>query len=565
MKSLYNFTMGPVRDKRLFKRYRQKTDFSLTIGSAHYRASTVDFSLSGLCIFIEGTPAVTLNSTVSLKIDEMGLDIQANVVWVQRTDANLLVGLQKMSISGLLKYYPLSDILLDLQRSDSTGTLEIRNDPACKQIFLKNGTMVFAASNSEEDRIEEILLRSHKITNDQYYQLASIAEKSGKLQGKVLVEMGYIEPRDLFVAVRHQCEEIILSLFPWEDGHVNFVEGPLPYEIPALKLNAANLIFHGIKRIHKPEYFQSVCPPPDTILYYSEEPINLFQDIQFTEKDQYVFSLIDSKITMSEMLSVSTLGQFMTMKIVSALLSTRMIVPIGKGFVPDKSIVKIIREPRKSIDSAFIEKVEQIFKRLGSMDYYDILGISRKAPQDEVKKAFYRCAKEFHPDRHFGVSSEALKVRLNAIFAFINDAHRVLSDSAERDRYDRTLSGSASKPEINNTEVARVKFQEGRASFRKGLYEEAAVLFGQAVYFDGSVADYHFYLGSAYAKQNKLRESEKAINKALEIDPGNAEYMAKLGELYLTLGFKSRARSTFEKAIKIDPSNKKAQEGLKWA
>jgi curved DNA-binding protein CbpA len=555
--------MSYLHDKRLFKRYKHKADFSLIIEGTSHKASTVDFSLSGLCIFIEGTPAVGLNSTITLNIEGMDLDIEANVVWVQKTDSNLLVGLKKMSISGLLKYYPLSDILLDLQRSDATGTLEIRSDPACKQIFLKNGIMVFAASNSEEDRIEEILLRNGKITNDQYYQLANIAGKTRKLQGKTLVEMGFLEPRDLFISVKHQCEEIVLSLFPWEDGRVAFIEGPLPSEIPTFKLNAANLIFHGIKRINKPEYFQSVSPPLDTIVYYSEEPINLFQDIHFSENDQYVFSLVDSKITVGEMFSISSLGEFPTMKIISALLSTRMIVPIGKGFIPDKNIVKIIREPRKGIDSAFIERVQDIFKRLESMDYYTILGIDRRASQNEVKKAFYKCAKEFHPDRHFGVSSEAIKVKLNAIFAFINDAHRILSDPAERAGYDGNLSGSASKPEIDKVETARVRFQEGKASLRKGLYEDAAMLFGQAVYFDGSAAEYHFCLGTTYAKLHKLRDAEKAINDALEIDPRNAEYVAELGQIYLLLGFRSRAKSTFEKAIKLDPSNRKANECLK--
>ena len=557
--------MGYLQDKRLFKRYKHKADFYLILEGTYYKASTVDFSLSGLCVCIEGFPAVGLHSTIALNIEEMGLDIQGTVVWVQRTDSNLLVGLQKMSISGLLKYYPISDILLDIQRSDSTGILKIGNTTTSKQLYIKNGTMVFAASTHEEDRVEEILLREGKITNDQYYQFAAIAEKTGKRQGSILVEMGYIKPHDLFIAVKHQCEEIILSLFQWEEGRVSFLEGPLPPEIPTLKLSAANLIFHGIKRINKPEYFHSICPPLDTILYYSEEPINLFQDIKLTEKDQYVLSLIDSKLTIKEMVSVSSLGEFPTTKIISALLGTRMIVPIGKGFIPDKTIIKIIKEPPKNVDSAFIALVEDTYKQLESMDYYRILGISCDASQSEVKKAFYRSAKEFHPDRHFGASSEALKVKLNAIFAGISEAYGILSDPAEKDKYDKTLSIKAPKPEINNVESAKAKFQEGRVSLRKGLHEDAEMLFGQAVYFDSSVAEYHFSLGMAYVKQHKLREAEKAVSHALKIAPRNADYVAELGQIYQALGFKSRAKSTFEKAIKLDPANKKAQEGLKPA
>ena len=554
--------MGRFGDRRLFRRYKHKADFYISCEGSYYKASTVDFSLNGLCIFIEGIPSIEVNSAVTLSIEDLDLNIEAIPVWIQKTDSNILVGFRKMTISGLLKHYPLSDVLLDLQRSDATGVLELKDDPVSKQIFIKGGTIVFASSNYEGDRIEEILLRDGKITNDQYYQVAGIPRRDGKSQSKVLVEMGYIKPHDLLAAVKHQCEEIVLSLFQWDEGRVSFIEGELRREVPTLKLSAANLIFNGIKRINKPDYFHSICPPLDTILYYSEDPINLFQEIHFSEKDQYVFSLIDSKITIREMLSVSTEGELQTLKIICALLSTRMIKPIGEGAIPDKSIIKMIREPQTNVDPAFMEKVGNVFGRLESSDYYNILGIGRTASQEEIKKAFYKCAKEFHPDRHFGASSDALKDKLNAIFAAINDANRVLSNPAEKTRYDSTLYVRPPKPETDHREAALAKFQEGKTALKKGRFEDAAVLFGQAVYLDNTVASYHFCLGTAYAKQNKFHEAVTAINTALGIEPLNADYTAELGHLFLRLGFKSRAKSTLEKAVRLDPSNKRAFDGL---
>jgi curved DNA-binding protein CbpA len=554
--------VGYFGDRRLFKRYKCKTDLYVTIAGSRWKASTVDFSLNGLCIFIEGAPGIEVYSRVSLDIEEMGLTIEADVVWVQKTESNLLLGLQKISFSGLLKHFPLSDILLDLQRSDKTGILEIRNGGTSKQIFLKNGTVVSAASNSREDRIEEVLLRDNKITGDQYYQVVRNEGGAANAQARLLVEMGYIKPQDLLAAVKRQAEEIILSLFQWADGLVTFFEGSLPADIVPLKLSAANLIFQGIKSINDPEYFEAVCPTRDTIVYYSEEPINLFQNIQITPKDQYVLSLIDSKVTIGEMLAASSIGEFLTLKIIWALLSTRMIVPIGKGYIPDKNIIKIIREPREDIDTVFLAKVDDVFGSLRSLDYYTVLGVSRRASQDEVKRAFYRCAREFHPDRHFGDSSETMKSKLNAIFAFLNDAYKVLSRPAERAKYDNELTGRP-KPKADRGETAKIRFQEGKSLFVKGRYEEAAVLFAQAVHLDESVAPYHYYLGAAYAKLNKFQDAVKAINKSLAIAPRNADYLAELGRIYLFLGFKGRARSTFEKAIRIDPSHAEAHEGLK--
>jgi curved DNA-binding protein CbpA len=550
-----------VKDRRLFRRYRHKSDFYIIFEGNYLKASTIDFSLSGLCIFIEGMPPLTLNSVIDLKIEDMDLDIQARIVWTKKTESNLIVGLEKMSISGLLKYYPLPDILLDLQRSDGTGILEFRNDPISKKIYIKTGIMVFATSNQEEDRFEEILLRSGKITIDQYYQI-DILKKEGKSLGKVLVELGYLKPKELIEAVKNQAEEIILSLFRWEDGQITFIEGPLTDEAITLKLSAASLIFRGIKRINKPEYFKNICPTMDTILYYSIEPLNLFQDINLSEADRYILSLIDGNLTIKDILSISSQDNFQTMKILCALISTRMIEIKGKGILEDKSIVEIIKEPKIGVDSAFVNKVEDLYKKYQSMDYYSILGIEKWATLNKIRKAYYKTAKEYHPDKHFHLESETIRKKLSAIFSYISDAYKTLSDPEERGKYDQSLKVTIPNTKSDNMEIARLRFQEGKAAFKRGLYTDAAELFGQAVYLDNSVPAYHFYLGLTYEKLKKLRDAEKAISKALKFEPVNADYIAELGHIYLEFGFSTRAKSTFEKALKLDPSNKRAASGL---
>ena len=553
--------MGFFQDRGLFKRYKHKTDFYIIIESNYYKACTVDFSLSGLCIFIEGMNSLTLNSIIDLKIDELDVDIQGRVVWTKKTDGNFLVGIEKVSFHGLLKHYPLTDIFLDMQRSDETGILEFKNGPICKRIFIKNGVVVFATSNQEEDRLEEILLRGDKITIDQYYQSVDVMKKERKSQGRALVELGYLKPKELIWAVRHQAEEIILSLFSWEEGGVMFTEGPLPEEAITLKLSAANLIFQGIKSINKPEYFKNICPTIDTILYYSAEPLNLFQDIKFTEEDKYILSLLDSTLTLKDIFSVSSIGEFKTMKIICAMISIRMVETKGEKILKNHNIAKIIKEPLKDVDSAFVEEVEDLYKRCQSLDYYSLLGIEKSATQDQIRKAYYITAKEFHPDRHFYSRSETLKSKLNIILSYITEAYKTLTVSNLKEQYDKSLKVTTPRT-TSKSETARLRFQEGREAFKKKQFPDAVELFGQAVYLDKSVADYHFYLGLAYGKQKKFHDAEKSIRTALSYDSFNTDYLVELGHIYLEIGFKLRAKSTFEKASKLDPSNKKAREGL---
>src|SRR5260370_16598168 len=63
-------------------------------------------------------------------------------------------------------------------------------------------------------------------------------------------------------------------------------------------------------------------------------------------------------------------------------------------------------------------------------DYYEVLGISRNASDDELKKAFRRLAKQYHPDTNKEQGAEAL-------FIEVNEAYEVLSDPQKRAAYDR--------------------------------------------------------------------------------------------------------------------------------
>lgn len=67
----------------------------------------------------------------------------------------------------------------------------------------------------------------------------------------------------------------------------------------------------------------------------------------------------------------------------------------------------------------------------GKRDYYEVLGVSKNASDDEIKKAYRKLAVKYHPDKNPGDKEAEAK------FKEINEAHDVLSDKQKRARYDQ--------------------------------------------------------------------------------------------------------------------------------
>ena len=214
-------------------------------------------------------------------------------------------------LKGELPELPLPDILQHLRSSQATGILSVVSGATRKALYVKSGRVVFASSNLPNDRLGEVLIREGKITVDQY-EASVKAISRGKRQGKVLVEMGALSPKDLWEGVQHQVQEIVYSIFLWEDGQFHFEESLLPEkERITVDLDITELILVGIRRVDATGPVQSRYPESDVVLEQNPEG----PEARLEPYEHHVLHMIDGERSVLEICRESEIGDHETLKL----------------------------------------------------------------------------------------------------------------------------------------------------------------------------------------------------------------------------------------------------------
>jgi hypothetical protein len=248
-------------------------------------------------------------------------------------------------LKGQIADLPVPEILQHLSLSRSTGILTLVSGGARKALYLNEGRVVFASSNLPNDRLGELLIREGKITVEEYE--ASIrALSKGKRQGKVLVEMGALTPKDLWESVQLQVKEIVYSIFPWEEGTFHFEESSLPEkERITVDLDILDLMLVGIRRVDASGRIQTRYPEGDLIPeHVAGEPIPILEPYE-----EHVLALVDGERSVLDICRESEIGDSETQKVLYAFLCCGILRVKGKkvhtldqDFVPEDSLYAVL-------------------------------------------------------------------------------------------------------------------------------------------------------------------------------------------------------------------------------
>lgn len=481
-------------------------------------------------------------------------------------------------IKGNIREFSIPKILLYLNRNRKTGILIIKTHTFNKKVFMEKGDAIFASSTYEDDRLGEMLVKAKKITIQQLEESVELLKLRKKRQGAILVELGYLTPKDLFWGVKYQVKEIIYSLFTLDYADYKFIEGHPENEVITLKMSMGNLIYEGIKRINNLNLIMKEINI-NSVLKLSTDPVSLFQDIELNEKDKKLLSRVDGKKTVKELADSSPEGSFEALKILYALWCTGTLQEKEETEKTKVPLLEIL-EPIPEGEDTFIKRVNEIYLKLDSLSPEELLEVDKNFDEETLKKNYYRLIKEFHPDRYYASSDRSIKDKLIAILEAIKMAYSILEEDL------RSASPAILKPieeekelveEIEEEKIKKTKeedseknaedfFKFGIEEFKKANYIKAIEFLKLSTELDPYNAKYWSHLSLSLTKiSNGIKDAEDALLQSIKLEPNNAEHYANLGHIYLKAGMKKDAYAQFEKALELNPENTKAQKGIKLA
>jgi curved DNA-binding protein CbpA len=197
------------------------------------------------------------------------------------------------------------------------------------------------------------------------------------------------------------------------------------------------------------------------------------------------------------------------------------------------------------------------------MNPHEILEISPGASAEEIKAAYHRLAKKWHPDRFSGPEKAEAEQR----FRTLAEAFNALKDSGRGEASSKPAPPPqpATQIALDTAPVGSPKerdaddwYADAKAAFEQKDFNKALGLANYCLRMGGEKVDY--FLLMAKSMDASGAGDKKALVKAYEnvirLDPKNADAVIRLAEIFQSLGMHVRATRLWERARMLAPDHK---------
>ncbi len=473
---------------------------------------------------------------------------------------------------GTIGTATLPEVVRDLWRARASGALILERGGVTKRIVFQKGDIVFAATNVENERLGERLVREGKIKRSVLELALRVMERSSERLGTTMVEWGWVSSPEMGRAVATQIKDIIYSVFSWNSGTYRFEaeETPVPADL-VLELRTAEVIYEGARRVSDLAAIEAGLGAVSDIVALADGG---HLGIPITQEDGYILARIDGRGPLGGIISGSPLAKEDTQRRLYAMLLAGV---IEKRELPAPSPAPATALPKRvpsDLETRFRDGIVARHAAMKFGSFYDCLGIEPAASDKRIRQAYEDVLDTLEPDLSFANELEDIGKRMRAVRASLTEAYETLSDPERRRAYDRSLSSTSSdatnaadvlssltvaaKAQAANPPAAKTSpkaaqeaelyFLEANRHWQAGDYFDAVASINEAVRLNPDKANYHRVLARWLAENPSCIEAAREhFERAIALDPGDREAQLELAKLFESEGEPEKARGIYQR------------------
>jgi hypothetical protein len=242
--------------------------------------------------------------------------------------------------------------------------------------------------------------------------------------------------------------------------------------------------------------------------------------------------------------------------------------PLAEPSSPEQTI--LMREVPQ-LTAADLRRLEilDMYQGLRTRNHFDVLGVPRDATESQVREAYFRLAKRFHPDGQHEANLGGTRDALEAIFRRLGEAYEALRNPRIRAVYERNLAKAplppppdASGPLTGVFEAPEAAVARAAESFAADrLWEVIQILEKAVPRAEGPLKQRgRVLLARAYARTpDWSKQAEELLLTVVQQDPSHAEAHLQLGAIYRSQGLRARALKALRRALELEPGNPEAR------
>lgn len=194
-------------------------------------------------------------------------------------------------------------------------------------------------------------------------------------------------------------------------------------------------------------------------------------------------------------------------------------------------------------------------RRLANSNLFEILDVDVETDKRNIKRAYFRLSKVFHPDRHYGKELGPFEQWLGEVFKAITNAFKVLGDNKKRVKYEASLRGQVGQdvPQTKE-EHASSLFQNACDSELQGDSDQALRLFAASIRMDEQPR-YLRRAAMCAVQARELSVAEEYAKKAAYLCERDASYLRVLADVYRAGAQLEEAKEILERALTLNVEN----------